>query len=723
MKLNANPENIAVMENVEETVGFKMKANSHSFQILSSGIYANKIQAIIREISCNAYDSHVEAGKKDIPFDVHLPTTLEPYFSIRDYGTGLTHQQVFDVYTTYFESTKTDSNDYVGALGLGSKSPFSYTDNFSITAIRDGKKGIYSAFINEHGFPSVVRMSSSDTDEPSGVELKFSVNELTDYNKFVYESQRVFKHFTTIPNFTGERCNVVEKTYKEKNIIDNVHVLNNGYDKYSYVIMGNICYPIDNNAIKTHIETGLISYLDMSLEIHFNIGDVEFQSSREGLSYTKYTVNAIESKLKELESKLDGIIEAEANQIDNAWEKVDFLVKKSKTNIWKNSILNYVKKYDLKYIDEYYFAFEYGSISFTIPELEEKYNISMKQFKVDKSLQMAKNKVPTSVYDNNTNTYVENYTIPFTTETKFVVSDKPKGFLERAKYHFKKYETTTYSTLVTVLHVADKSKPAEYEKFFNDIKKPLDSQIFKAEDLKKKPVERKSSREKGAGILRLQEDCHYTQNNSKKYTWNDNPYVDLTNTTTKYYYIPISGYQAIPTAAHPVIHDIKDFFYDLRETGIMASLKSDYIYGVRKSDLELVKDMPNWYNIQDAVKDKLSTFVKDAAFGAACGNEHELSTIINHIKDDIPTDSEFFKIADKFKHKTNYYASVSLKKLVKDYNPTIEFDKIKQEADLEVKSIKDRYPLLPYLKINYYDKTFTKKTIEYINSIDKTGEK
>lgn len=722
MKLNTNPENVAVMENVSDIGEFTIKNSAKAFSILSSGIYQNKIQAIIRELSCNAYDSHVEAGKKDVPFDVHLPTTLEPYFSIRDYGTGLTHQQVFDIYTTYFESTKTNSNDYVGALGLGSKSPFSYTDNFSIIAIRDGKKGIYSAFINEHGFPSVVRMSSSDTDEPNGVEVKFSVNELSDYSKFVYESQRVFKHFTTIPNFTGAKCDVVEKTYKEKNIIDNVHVLNTGYDRDSFVIMGNICYPINKGAIEKHIDSGLVHYLGMSLEIHFNIGDVEFQSSREGLSYTKYTVNAIETKLKELESKLDGIIEAEADQIDNTWEKVDFLVKKSRTSIWKNSILNYVKKYDLKYIEDYYSACEYGSISFTIPELEEKYNISMKQFKVDKSLQIAKNKTPTSVYDNNTHTYIEKYTIPFTIETKFVFSDKPKGFLERAKYHFKNCETTSYSTLITVMHVADKSKPAEYEKFFNDIENPMDSQIFKAEDLEKKPVERNSSREKGAGILRLQED-RYGNGISKKYTWNDNPYVDFNDTTTKYYYIPISGYQAIPNADYPVIDDIKEFFDDLRETGIMASLKSDYIYGVRKSDLEVVKDMPNWYNIQDAVKDKLNTFVKDAVFGTVCSSEYEFTKVMNFMKDHFSKDSEFFKLADKFKNKTNYNASKSLKDLVKNYNPTVDYDKIKQEVEMEINSIKNRYPLLQYLRIDYYNRDFVKTTIEYINSIDKTGEK
>lgn len=141
MIVNNTPEHKAVLSNVADTGEFKIKTSSRAFQILSSGLYANKIRAIIRELSCNAIDSHVAAGKLDTPFEIHLPNSLDPYFSIRDFGTGLNRDQVNNIYTTYFESTKTNSNDYIGALGLGSKSPFSYTNNFTVTAIKDGKKG------------------------------------------------------------------------------------------------------------------------------------------------------------------------------------------------------------------------------------------------------------------------------------------------------------------------------------------------------------------------------------------------------------------------------------------------------------------------------------------------------------------------------------------------------------------------------------------------------
>ena len=88
---------------------FRIQANARAFSILSSNLYTDKIKAVIRELSCNAWDSHVAAGKQGTPFDVHLPNNLEPWFSVTDYGLGLSHEQVMDLYTTYFSSTKSDS--------------------------------------------------------------------------------------------------------------------------------------------------------------------------------------------------------------------------------------------------------------------------------------------------------------------------------------------------------------------------------------------------------------------------------------------------------------------------------------------------------------------------------------------------------------------------------------------------------------------------------------
>jgi len=126
-----NNEKTKCETNMSGSTAFSIQASSKMFKILSSGLYSNKEKAIIRELSCNAYDANIDAGNKRIPIKVHLPNTLECFFSVKDNGTGLSPDEMTQIYTQYGNSTKTDRNDQIGALGLGSKSPFSYTSSFT----------------------------------------------------------------------------------------------------------------------------------------------------------------------------------------------------------------------------------------------------------------------------------------------------------------------------------------------------------------------------------------------------------------------------------------------------------------------------------------------------------------------------------------------------------------------------------------------------------------
>lgn len=338
---------------------FKIRASAKAFNILSSGLYANKIRAIVREIGCNAVDSHAAAGRPDVPFDVHLPSMLEPYFYIRDYGTGLSHDDVTKIYTTYFESTKTDSNDYIGALGLGSKSPFSYTDNFTVTAIKNGRKGIYSAFISDTGFPSIMLMSEHETDEPSGVEVRFSVNKQTDFIPFKNEAADVYAWFKTKPNILNcESFKFQEIEYAMRDVIPSVHVLSKyspasgtfAPTKLSYAVMGNICYPIDSSFFEDHQNT-----LKHGLVIEFAIGELDFQASREGLSYIPATIEAIKTKLDAVTAAMQKVFDADVANLDTTdliavWNHV---LKYANNSLMARIVDDYCKKFT-ETIDNYH---------------------------------------------------------------------------------------------------------------------------------------------------------------------------------------------------------------------------------------------------------------------------------------------------------------------------------------------------------------------------------
>src|ERR1039458_6151032 len=89
MKLGQDNSDVEIGGALAPPVKFGIAQTPEAFHILSDGLYNDKILAIIRELCCNAYDAHAAAGKKDVPFELHLPTYFEPEFKVKDNGTGL----------------------------------------------------------------------------------------------------------------------------------------------------------------------------------------------------------------------------------------------------------------------------------------------------------------------------------------------------------------------------------------------------------------------------------------------------------------------------------------------------------------------------------------------------------------------------------------------------------------------------------------------------------
>lgn len=325
-------------ELLTDTRTFSIKSSASSFRILSSSLYSNPIAAIIRELSCNARDSHVEAGNTE-PFKVHVPTMLDPTFYVQDFGTGLGHEQVMSLYTTFFESTKTSSNDYVGALGLGSKSPFSYTDNFTVVAIKDGVKNVYSAFINDAGIPSIVRGHSEHTTEHSGVKVEFAV-ESKDFKKFSEEAVSILQWFDQLPtiNISVSKIQVMKFAPLKDVVIDfddlGVRSMYRGNRDYPYgctyggatipsmVIMGGVSYKIDSDHKGLSAHKAL---LNCGLVIDVPIGAVEPTPSRESLTYTQETLATLCGILTEISTRISTAISTTLDSISSKFEQATFL--------------------------------------------------------------------------------------------------------------------------------------------------------------------------------------------------------------------------------------------------------------------------------------------------------------------------------------------------------------------------------------------------------------
>lgn len=331
---------VDVLTNATEESKFTINATAHAFRILSSDMYQHKIAAIVREITCNAYDSHVTAGKKDVPFKVVLPNQFHPYFEVEDFGEGLDDDGVRNVYATYFKSTKGDSNDVVGAFGLGSKTPFAYTTTFNILARKDGVERLYAAYIGSDGGPCVNPLREALTTEPNGVKITVPV-QVSDFNEFRWEAQWVLSFFEVTPIVPGGIDLIfpgIASTLKS----DSVVVATPSATFYSslyrrgtaYAVMGGVCYPLDVYRLSDKLEQRdilnnvLMRNSKACTFIHFNIGELEPAASRETLSMTQETQANLVEGVDRACSQFLGLITQEINSLSSVVEAMKYVYEK-----------------------------------------------------------------------------------------------------------------------------------------------------------------------------------------------------------------------------------------------------------------------------------------------------------------------------------------------------------------------------------------------------------
>jgi len=705
-------DNEPVLSNVGQVGEFRIRNSAKAFGILSSGLYANKVRAIIREYSCNAVDSHTEAGNLETPFDVHLPNSLEPWFAVRDYGVGLDEQQVRDIFTTYFESTKTSTDELIGGLGLGSKSAFSYTDNFTIVAVKGGVKRVYTAFINDQGVPSIAPMGEEASNEPNGVEIRFAVEDSYDFRKFHSEAQHVFKHFKLRPVVSGGigEFTFIDPEYSDRDIIPGVHANERGYGN-SYAIMGNIEYPLD---VPSNMDLGDVGHLlRCGLTIEFAIGELDIQASREGLSYIPETVAAIKAKLEALNSVLADRVAEEVATVSNAWEKAYILEKKLNSDLWGAATNKFVADTGFKLITSNRYN-RTKKFLFDEKTLAQKYNIVIRGFYINHGYgsSTASRLALENVYNNETHIYEKYVSISVSKDTQFVVNDTKVGASERAKYHWKNADKVGRNDSVYVIEKADKNADMKLTSFFKALSNPPKSQIRKASTLLVK--ERAAGIGKDVSILKLERRNHRGHMNSNDMVWRDAGKMEDFDDSKTYYYLPLTGFKCEGVAKD---YDMKTFASALVDSGILT----ETVYGVRKADLEAIKGKTNWIDLDVYVADKLAqpnVIDVKAVIKEAIGFDSFFK--FTGVKDKVNANSPYLALYNEFATvaASNANARRGFQTLCSIYkveagNVNVNDEVAKYKKAME--NLQQRYPLLDDLSRYYRN---AEAIAEYINAMD-----
>ncbi|CAL1641052.1 Phage rIIA lysis inhibitor [Escherichia phage vB_Eco_TB37] len=296
-------EKETILGNGSKSKAFSITASPKVFKILSSDLYTNKIRAVVRELITNMIDAHALNGNPE-KFIIQVPGRLDPRFVCRDFGPGMSD---FDIqgddnspglYNSYFSSSKAESNDFIGGFGLGSKSPFSYTDTFSITSYHKGEIRGYVAYMDGDGpqiKPTFVKEMGPN--DKTGIEIVVPVEE-KDFRNFAYEVSYIMRPFKDLAIING-----LDREIDYFPDFDDYYGVNP--ERYwpdrggLYAIYGGIVYPIDG-VIR---DRNWLSIRNEVNYIKFPMGSLDIAPSREALSLDDRTRKNIIERVKELSEK------------------------------------------------------------------------------------------------------------------------------------------------------------------------------------------------------------------------------------------------------------------------------------------------------------------------------------------------------------------------------------------------------------------------------------
>lgn len=329
MKLNKekqiNYDSTMVLEGHDANIS---ATDMHKLWDLLQNPYKNPIGAIVREYVSNSFDAHAEADfiknndmssirteysiyndisdeeivklKKHLEvFDndaVHVKIVKDSAgwnWSTEDVGVGLSPSRVKDVFCSYLKSTKEDSDNVIGAFGIGSKSGLSYAD---IVYIQTRYNGIEYQYLLRKGekMPRLDKISECSTVERNGTQIKIYIKESRnrydnlelDDDRFKEECSKQLAYFDNV-YFSG--CGI-NNDYK---ILKGIHWIYNTettpFDGM-HMCLGKVAYPIDWDNLS-------YDKVAFPVALKFEIGELDIIQTREDVKYTPRTKKAIIDKI------------------------------------------------------------------------------------------------------------------------------------------------------------------------------------------------------------------------------------------------------------------------------------------------------------------------------------------------------------------------------------------------------------------------------------------
>lgn len=310
------------MGGVKHALGIDPAAMAHIMNVLTD-LYSDPEYAVLREYSTNALDAQIEAGYAG-PIDVSLPSPLSPFLKVRDYGVGLSEEDIADIYSRYGASTKRNTNTQVGMLGLGCKSALTYVSQFTIVSVKDGNR-VQVAVSREEEGGSMTVVDERPTDDANGTEITIPVKR---GHEFEAKAKKFFQYWQPgTVRVNGAEPKRVDGLW----LNDKLLIMGDAkHDPYGYnrnrnentVVMGNVPYPVEPGR---NLDNLGLSY-GHSLVAFVDIGDVDFVPSREALNYSsKRTLDTLKALSDEYKRVVPGAIQRHVDKAKTNHEALEVM--------------------------------------------------------------------------------------------------------------------------------------------------------------------------------------------------------------------------------------------------------------------------------------------------------------------------------------------------------------------------------------------------------------
>jgi hypothetical protein len=284
-------------------------------EYLRKSVYSNPKRVLVQELMSNAKDAHKEVGKENTPIVVNIPTRFNLNWSVTDYGPGISPTRMKEVFIQFGVSTKRgvgqhatdDGSQLIGGFGIGSKSPWAYTDSFTIiTKAQEGNEIVertYIAIIGEDRRNKLMEFDGSrrvcEANESTGTTITVPVK-IEDIHYFNQYTVEVSQYWNVRPDLKNSAID-----YATNDVIfegTNWQILKKSviYDQNKVVaLVGQIPYIVNLNSLN-NFPANLRNMFAANIIMEFGIGELSVALSRENLQYDEKTQKAILDRLFEI---------------------------------------------------------------------------------------------------------------------------------------------------------------------------------------------------------------------------------------------------------------------------------------------------------------------------------------------------------------------------------------------------------------------------------------